>query len=80
MLGQLQARFNTNPGSPVVGVVRLSGLVHAADRVAFREIARQLCGCDDSPSCFLCNKHVLAGLSEAHGAVTHLLPVEAAEV
>ncbi|EIE26129.1 hypothetical protein COCSUDRAFT_40278 [Coccomyxa subellipsoidea C-169] len=42
-VGELCAKYNTNPDSPVVGVVRLSGLVHSADRVAFREIARQLC-------------------------------------
>jgi origin recognition complex subunit 4 len=29
---------------PRLGVVRLSGLVHAEERVAFREAARQLCG------------------------------------
>jgi len=26
-----------------VGVVRLTGLVHAEERTAFRELARQLC-------------------------------------
>lgn len=44
-LGSLCARFNAAGASPRVGVVRLSGLAHAADRVAFREIARQLCRC-----------------------------------
>ncbi|KAK9916102.1 hypothetical protein WJX75_008581 [Coccomyxa subellipsoidea] len=42
-VAELDAKYNTNPDSPVVGVVRLNGLVHSADRVALREIARQLC-------------------------------------
>lgn len=42
-MAELDAKYNTNPDSPVVGVVRLNGLVHSVDRVAFREIARQLC-------------------------------------
>ena len=41
----LTAKFNRAEASPTLGVVRLSGLVHAADRVAFREVARQLCTC-----------------------------------
>lgn len=44
-VAQLCAKYNTNPESPVVGVVRLTGLLHGAERVAFREIARQLCAC-----------------------------------
>lgn len=42
-MAQLCAKYNTVPESPMVGVVRLTGLVHSSDRVAFREIARQLC-------------------------------------
>ncbi len=40
---ELLHRHNTNPASPTVGIVRLNGLVHNEERVAFREIARQLC-------------------------------------
>lgn len=43
-LAELQARFKAAAGGPVVGVVRLSGLVHTDERAAFQEIARQLCG------------------------------------
>jgi len=40
------ARHNINPqGDKAVGVVRLSGLIHLEDRVAFSEAARQLCRC-----------------------------------
>lgn len=42
-VAQLCTKYNTNPESPVVGVVRLTGLLHGAERVAFREIACQLC-------------------------------------
>lgn len=42
-VAELQQRVNTNPDNPQMGVVRLSGLVHADDRAAFQEIARQLC-------------------------------------
>ena len=42
-LAELLARFNTVAGSPVVGIVRLAGLVHTDERTAFQEIARQLC-------------------------------------
>jgi hypothetical protein len=44
-LKDLCTKYNTVADSPRVGVVRLTGLVHNADRVAFREIARQLCMC-----------------------------------
>eukprot|EP00983_Pelagomonas_calceolata_P116578 1160322-Pelagomonas_calceolata.AAC.1 len=38
------AAHNENPqGDKAVGVVRLSGLLHLEDRVAFSEAARQLC-------------------------------------
>lgn len=42
-VAELLARFNTVPGSPVIGIVRLAGLVHTDERIAFQEIARQLC-------------------------------------
>ncbi|KAI3431512.1 hypothetical protein D9Q98_004562 [Chlorella vulgaris] len=42
-LAQLEARWNTTPRDPAVGVIRLTGLAHADERTAFREIARQLC-------------------------------------
>ncbi|KAK9808720.1 hypothetical protein WJX72_002488 [[Myrmecia] bisecta] len=42
-LSDLHKRFNTDPASPQVGFVRLTGLAHTEDRSAFREIARQLC-------------------------------------
>ena len=42
-VGALCAKWNTNPRDPLVGVVRLLGYAHSDDRVAFREIARQLC-------------------------------------
>lgn len=42
-LAALQARFNTDPRDPVVGVVRLSGLAHAQEVAAFKEASRQLC-------------------------------------
>lgn len=42
-MAAMDARWNTDPRDPVVGVVRLSGVAHAEERTAFREIARQLC-------------------------------------
>ena len=45
MLADLAARYSVAAQSPTLGVVRLSGLVHVSDRVAFREVARQLCTC-----------------------------------
>lgn len=42
-MAALQHSCNSNPTNPTVGVVRLSGLLHTDERVAFREIARQLC-------------------------------------
>lgn len=44
VLAQLETKFNTSPGNPVLAVVRLTGLAHTEDVAAFREIARQLCG------------------------------------
>ncbi|KAK9830634.1 hypothetical protein WJX81_007243 [Elliptochloris bilobata] len=43
VLTQLAAEVNRDPGCPVLGVVRVNGGVHAEERAAFREIARQLC-------------------------------------
>lgn len=43
VLYELTTKFNTAPENPLVGVVRLTGFVHTEERVAFREIARQLC-------------------------------------
>lgn len=44
------AAHNENPqGDKAVGVVRLSGLLHLEDRVAFSEAARQLCSEFDQP-------------------------------
>lgn len=42
-VAELQRQCNSDPTNPTVGVVRLSGLLHTEERVAFREIARQLC-------------------------------------
>lgn len=42
-LRQLQQKHNPATGSAVLGVVRLNGLIHADERTAFREAARQLC-------------------------------------
>lgn len=42
-MAELNAKYNTDEGKPVVGFVRLTGLAHTEDVVAFREIARQLC-------------------------------------
>jgi len=36
--------YNTDPADSLVGVVRLVGWLHGDERVAFKEIARQLCG------------------------------------
>ena len=43
VLRELRERFNTAGAVPRVVVVRLTGLAHSEDRVAFREAARQLC-------------------------------------
>ena len=40
---ELVQKYNTNAASPTVGIVHLNGLIHSEERVAFREIARQLC-------------------------------------
>lgn len=50
VVADLGARHNAAARSPALGVVRLSGMAHAADRVSLREIARQLCTC--AASCF----------------------------
>ena len=42
-VAELQRQCNRDADNPAVGVVRLAGLLHADERVAFREIARQLC-------------------------------------
>ncbi len=49
MLEQLAAELNADPARPVLGVVRLNGVVHAEERAAFRNIARQLCLCGRCP-------------------------------
>ena len=49
VLERLAADANNDPACPVLGVVRLSGLVHAEERAAFREVARQLCLCAPGP-------------------------------
>ena len=36
--------FNTDKDDPRLGFVKLTGLAHADERAAFKEIARQLCG------------------------------------
>jgi len=43
VLNELEAKYNVHEGKPTVGIVRLTGLAHTEDVVAFREIARQLC-------------------------------------
>ena len=42
-LSTICARFNRSAADPLVAVVRLVGWAHSDDRVAFREMARQLC-------------------------------------
>lgn len=54
VLGQLAADVNRDAACPALGVVRLNGVVHAEERVAFREIARQLCLCAPAPSRCMC--------------------------
>ena len=49
LVRELCEMYNKAAESPTVGVVRLSGLVHSLERVAFREIARQLCRCVHHP-------------------------------
>ncbi len=49
VLAELEAKYNTHEGRPMVGIVRLTGLAHTEDVVAFREIARQLCKYAASP-------------------------------
>eukprot|EP00891_Asterochloris_glomerata_P008225 jgi/Astpho2/8225/fgenesh1_pg.00122_%23_9_t len=44
VLSDLQARHNSEPSDPKVGVVRLTGLAHTEDVAAFKQIAHQLCG------------------------------------
>lgn len=43
-VAEVCGRYNTDSTDPHVGVVRLTGSLHADERIAFREIARQLCG------------------------------------
>lgn len=43
VLAELNAKYNVDQTRPVIGFVRLTGLAHTQDVVAFREIARQLC-------------------------------------
>ena len=40
---ELVQKYNRNAASPTVGIVQLNGLIHSEERVAFREIACQLC-------------------------------------
>lgn len=42
-LDQISSQWNTDPEDPLVGIVRLYGWAHHEERVAFKEIARQLC-------------------------------------
>ena len=39
----LTAKYNNDDKQPRIGFVKLTGLAHADERAAFREIARQLC-------------------------------------
>ena len=43
----MSAKYNNNASNeePVIGVVRLTGWAHNEERVAFKEMARQLCDC-----------------------------------
>lgn len=43
VLNKITGQFNLKGTSPIVGVVRLSGLIHNDECGALREIARQLC-------------------------------------
>ena len=43
VLADLDQRCNSSQDLPSLAVVRLSGLVHAEERTAFQDIARQLC-------------------------------------
>lgn len=40
---QVDAEWNTVPGDPKVGIVRLSGMAFSDEKSAFKEIARQIC-------------------------------------
>jgi hypothetical protein len=42
-LGALCREHNATPDNPTLGVVRIHGALHAEERAAFQEIARQLC-------------------------------------
>jgi origin recognition complex subunit 4 len=43
VLGALCRKHNSSPDNPTLGVVRIHGALHAEERAAFQEIARQLC-------------------------------------
>ena len=44
VLAGLEQECDAGSDLPAVATVRLSGLVHADERTAFQDIARQLCG------------------------------------
>ena len=74
-VAELQERLNLNADNPQMGVVRLSGLVHADELAAFQEIARQLCMCVPMPE-RLCSGYeaedCLRGPWAAHACNSHV--------
>lgn len=54
VLRSSMAQHNTEPGNPTLGAVQLSGVLHCDERIAFQEIAHQLCRFARS-----CRKHNL---------------------
>ncbi|KAK9836048.1 hypothetical protein WJX84_003886, partial [Apatococcus fuscideae] len=80
-LCHLQQTHNPAGGPAVLGVVRLNGLVHADERTAFREAARQLCkafDCSFSRAASLEDnlsfmREMMQELHRAHKAVVFVL-------
>ena len=80
-IGEVCRRHNTDPANPVVGVVRLSGVLHGDERCAFQEAARQLCAVFggtfskaasfDENLCFL--RLLLGALAAGHKALVFVL-------
>lgn len=81
VLAELKAKYNTDESRPVIGFVRLTGLAHTEDVVAFREIARQLCksfNCKYSKAASLAEnlaflREMLQDLGRGHKVVVFVL-------
>uniref|UniRef100_A0A383VEZ4 Origin recognition complex subunit 4 n=1 Tax=Tetradesmus obliquus TaxID=3088 RepID=A0A383VEZ4_TETOB len=81
VLRSSMAQHNTEPGNPTLGAVQLSGVLHCDERIAFQEIAHQLCSTfgipfsrsasfDDNLAFF---KEVLAELQRAFKTVVFVI-------